>query len=185
MICVTEIHLHSVVVVLDSVNPNTGDHVIDAVELVRNLQFNDTDYERYLVNSIHGRENAMNLLNAALESNETQGHGVFYIDKNKAEAMNENDKKQAISLGKTPQVNVAIANRLNNLTRDGSINKISDEKGIVKAIPKKQTETKQFWRWFGIRRLIHSHFRYQNGGFPTPANALEREYLIARKCRKP
>ena len=128
---------NSIVMILDQKNPNTNHHVIGAIEVHKEFNLNGEEYEGYMLDTVHGRENAINMLIHAMNTEDSDNHGVFYFN-----------RKKANSLCKDPNVVVAKANRIKTFAKHGFIHMINDANSIVKTVPTKQTETKQFDRWF-------------------------------------
>ena len=134
---------NSIVMILAEKNPNTGNYVVSAVEIQKEYKLNGDDYDGYMIDSVHGRKNAINMLINAMNKEDTDNHGVFYF----------NNKKASV-ICKDANIMAAKANRIRSFAKRGFIHNINDQGSTVKTIPKKQTDTIQFENWFKGSKIV-------------------------------
>ena len=109
--------------------------VVEGIGMMHGRQINS-----HAITTVHKRQNAANLLKNAINSQNRNGIGVYYIDKNKAAGLILNNAG----------VQFPGLRRIAN----GFIKSISDPGSLVNTQLNDITETKQFKRWFKGSKVL-------------------------------
>ena len=126
----------SVVVIVDGMI--NGEQVIAPITIQTLSKSNMIQIDANHLASVHGRSNAENLLKNALQKENADGVGVYYLDKNRASNLFSDGRVQFPAISE----------------QAGLIHSIFDAGSPVKREYLEQTETRQFKRWFGDSKVV-------------------------------
>lgn len=115
-----------------------GKNVIAPITIQTTSRANDVQIDANHLASVHGRGNVENLFKKALQKENADSVGVYYLDKNRASILFGDIRVQF------PEIS----------EQAGLIHSIFDAGGSVKQKSMEQTETRQFKRWFKDSRVV-------------------------------
>lgn len=115
-----------------------GKNVIAPITIQTTSRANDVQIDANHLASVHGRGNVENLFKKALQKENADSVGVYYLDKNRASILFGDIRVQF------PEIS----------EQAGLIHSIFDAGGSVKQKSMEQTETRQFKRWFKGSRVV-------------------------------
>lgn len=115
-----------------------GKNVIVPITIQTTSRANDVQIDANHLASVHGRGNVENLFKKALQKENADSVGVYYLDKNRASILFGDIRVQF------PEIS----------EQAGLIHSIFDAGGSVKQKSMEQTETRQFKRWFKDSKVV-------------------------------
>lgn len=115
-----------------------GKNVIAPITIQTTSRANDVQIDANHLASVHGRGNVENLFKKALQKENADSVGVYYLDKNRASILFGDIRVQF------PEIS----------EQAGLIHSIFDAGGSVKQKNMEQTETRQFKRWFKDSKVV-------------------------------
>lgn len=115
-----------------------GKNVIAPITIQTTSRANDVQIDANHLASVHGRGNVENLFKKALQKENADSVGVYYLDKNRASILFGDIRVQF------PEIS----------EQAGLIHSIFDAGGSVKQKSMEQTETRQFKRWFKDSKVV-------------------------------
>ena len=115
-----------------------GKNVIAPITIQTTSRANDVQIDANHLASVHGRGNVENLFKKALQKENADSVGVYYLDKNRASILFGDIRVQF------PEIS----------EQAGLIHSIFDAGGSVKQKNLEQTETRQFKRWFKDSKVV-------------------------------
>ena len=115
-----------------------GKNVIAPITIQTTSRANNVQIDANHLASIHGRGNVENLFKKALQKENADSVGVYYLDKNRASILFGDIRVQF------PEIS----------EQAGLIHSIFDAGGSVKQKNLEQTETRQFKRWFKDSKVV-------------------------------
>ena len=115
-----------------------GKNVIAPITIQTTSRANDVQIDANHLASVHGRGNVENLFKKALQKENADSVGVYYLDKNRASILFGDIRVQF------PEIS----------EQAGLIHSIFDAGGSVKLKSMEQTETRQFKRWFKDSKVV-------------------------------
>ncbi|MFR5787335.1 MAG: hypothetical protein ACLUHE_09660 [Christensenellales bacterium] len=140
---------HPVAIIESATRPNdsivaivdgtiNGKNVIVPITIQTTSRANDVQIDANHLASVHGRGNVENLFKKALQKENADSVGVYYLDKNRASILFGDIRVQF------PEIS----------EQAGLIHSIFDAGGSVKQKSMEQTETRQFKRWFKDSKVV-------------------------------
>lgn len=140
---------HPVAIIESATRPNdsivaivdgtiNGKNVIAPITIQTTSRANDVQIDANHLASVHGRGNVENLFKKALQKENADSVGVYYLDKNRASILFGDIRVQF------PEIS----------EQAGLIHSIFDAGGSVKQKSMEQTETRQFKRWFKDSKVV-------------------------------
>lgn len=140
---------HPVAIIESATRPNdsivaivdgtiNGKNVIAPITIQTTSRANDIQIDANHLASVHGRGNVENLFKKALQKENADSVGVYYLDKNRASILFGDIRVQF------PEIS----------EQAGLIHSIFDAGGSVKQKSMEQTETRQFKRWFKDSKVV-------------------------------
>ena len=115
-----------------------GKNVIAPITIQTTSRANDVQIDANHLASVHGRGNVENMFKKALQKENADSVGVYYLDKNRASILFGDIRVQF------PEIS----------EQAGLIHSIFDAGGSVKQKSMEQTETRQFKRWFKDSKVV-------------------------------
>ena len=115
-----------------------GKNVIAPITIQTSSTANGVQIDANHLASAYGKKNAVNLLEKALQKENADSVGVYYLDKNRASNLISDPRVQFPSISE----------------KTGLIHSIFDAGGSVKQKSMEQTETRQFKRWFKDSKVV-------------------------------
>lgn len=140
---------HPVAIIESATRPNdsivaivdgtiNGRNVIAPITIQTSSTANGVQIDANHLASVHGRGNVENLFKKALQKENADSVGVYYLDKNRASNLISDPRVQFPSISE----------------KTGLIHSIFDAGGFVKQKNLEQTETRQFKRWFKDSKVV-------------------------------
>ena len=140
---------HPVAIIESATRPNdsivaivdgtiNGKNVIVPITIQTTSRANDVQIDANHLASVHGRGNVENLFKKALQKENADSVGVYYLDKNRASILFGDIRVQF------PEIS----------EQAGLIHSIFDAGGSVKQKSMEQTETRQFKHWFKGSKVV-------------------------------
>lgn len=140
---------HPVAIIESATRPNdsivaivdgtiNGRNVIAPITIQTSSTANGVQIDANHLASVHGRGNVENLFKKALQKENADSVGVYYLDKNRASNLISDPRVQFPSISE----------------KTGLIHSIFDAGGSVKQKSMEQTETRQFKRWFKDSKVV-------------------------------
>lgn len=140
---------HPVAIIESATRPNdsivaivdgtiNGKNVIAPITIQTTSKANDVQIDANHLASVHGRGNVENLFKKALQKENADSVGVYYLDKNRASILFGNIRVQFPEISEQAEL----------------IHSILDAGGSVKQKSMEQTETQQFKRWFKDSKVV-------------------------------
>ena len=135
-----------------------GKPVVAPVTIQTTSKSNDVQIDANHLASAYGRKNAVRLLENAIQKENADGVGVYYLDKSRASNLFSDGRRQFSAISE----------------QAGLIHSIFDAGSPVKRKYLEQTETRQFKRWFegsqivnedGNPKIMYHGTREENGDF--------------------
>lgn len=135
-----------------------GKPVVAPVTIQTTSKSNDVQIDANHLASAYGRKNAVRLLENAIQKENADGVGVYYLDKSRASNLFSDGRRQFSAISE----------------QAGLIHSIFDAGSPVKRKYLEQTETRQFKRWFegsqivnedGSPKVMYHGTREENGDF--------------------
>ena len=132
---------NGLVVILGEKNKNANNRaIVGAVKIDGGGSINGITIDANNLKTVHSRDNVLQMLEEAVEAEQKEGYGVYYLNKNKATQLFGPER---------------VPGRVHSL-EGGYMHSVADAASPVKSRVKDQTETAQFKRWFRGSKVVNA-----------------------------